>query len=133
MQAGGLRAQRSEVTGGLSGKAMRQERHFGWAASLLATWSQILLVATMALVPPRISSDPLAETPICHADDGNGGTGAPQSPNHSGHDCVLCAICIAHATSAAVLSPAPWLPTPRLVATARHDAYRPRAPPVRAV
>jgi hypothetical protein len=100
---------------------------------VLAVCCQVLLVATISLAPLTVAADPLANLPICHSDNGDGGSPAQPSPGQSGHDCVLCAICLAHASPAALLSPAPSPTAPRLIALIRHEAYHPRAPPVHEV
>jgi hypothetical protein len=91
------------------------------------------LVATILLAPLAVNANPLGGMPICHADGGDGGQPAQQSPGQSGHDCVLCAICLAHASPAAMLAQTPTPLAPRQVATLRHAAYHSRAPPVHEV
>jgi hypothetical protein len=103
----------------------------GFAASLLAVCCQILLLATISLAPMAVAADPLGNAPICHAEDG--GQPAPQSPAEPPHDCALCAICLAHAAPAAILSSTQALPERQLVAIVRLGSAQPRAPPVRVV
>jgi hypothetical protein len=109
-------------------------RMIGIAASWLAAWCQIVLVATMPLGPLVIVADPLGNVPICHAAaSGGSGQPAPTKPGHNGRDCAVCVLCQAHAWSVAILSPPPALPARQSVATVRLDAAQPRAPPVRLV
>ena len=103
----------------------------GFAASLLAVWCQILLLATISLAPLDIGAGPVGDVPICHADDGT--QPAQQKPDHPAHDCALCVICLSHASPLAILAPPPQLPERQSVATARRAAAYPRAPPVRLV
>jgi hypothetical protein len=100
----------------------------GLAASLLAVWCQIVLLATISFMPLAMTADPLGNVPICHAQDG------PQStPGQPIHDCALCAICLAHALPMAIVSPTPTLPARQAVADVRLAAAHPRAPPFRLV
>jgi hypothetical protein len=101
----------------------------GFAASLLAAWCQILLLATIALAPLRIGADPVGNVPICHADEGT--QPAQQKPGHPAHNCNLCVLCVSHALPLALLSPTQALPDRYSVAAVRLDAAQPRAPPVR--
>ena len=103
----------------------------GFAASLLAVCCQILLLATISLVPPAFAADPLGGTPICHLADET--QPAQQTPVQPAHRCALCAICLAHALPSAILSPTPMLPDRQSMPIVRADAARPRAPPVRLV
>jgi len=106
----------------------------GLAASLLAVWCQILLVATIAVAPFAMAADPLAGAPICHvATDSDSGQPAQHKPNHPCHDCVLCVLCLAHASAVPILPTTPTLPERRSIATVRLDTGQPRAPPVRPV
>jgi hypothetical protein len=107
-------------------------RMIGIAASWLAAWCQIVLVAAMPLGPLAIVADPLGNVPICHA-EANGGSGqpAPTKPGHNGHVCVVCVLCQAHVWSVAILSPPPALSLRQSVVTVRLDAAVPRTPPVR--
>jgi hypothetical protein len=100
----------------------------GFAASLLAVWCQILLLATISLAPLAISPDPLGNVPICHHDDGT--QPAQHTPGNPAHDCALCVLCLSHALPLAILSPTPNLPLRQSAAIVRLDAARPRAPPV---
>jgi hypothetical protein len=93
----------------------------GFAASLLAAWCQILLLATISLAPLAIG------------DAGDATPPAQQKPAHPTHDCALCVFCLSHAMPAALLSPAPALPERQSVATGRLAAAYPRAPPPRPV
>ena len=83
----------------------------GFAASLLAVWCQILLLATISLTPLDISAGPVGDVPICHADDG--AQPAQQKQDHPAHDCALCVICLSHASALSLLSPMPTLPERR--------------------
>jgi len=103
----------------------------GFAASLLAVWCQILLLATISLAPLTIDPDPLASVPICHAEDGT--RPGQQEPLHGTHDCALCVLCLSHHSSLAILSLPLALPAHQSVAIVRRDAAQPRAPPVRPV
>jgi hypothetical protein len=103
----------------------------GFAASLLAAWCQILLLATISLAPLAIGAGPAGDAPICHAGDAT--PPAQQKPAHPTHDCALCVFCLSHAMPAALLSPAPALPERQSVATGRLAAAYPRAPPPRPV
>jgi hypothetical protein len=103
----------------------------GFAASLLAIWCQILLLATISLAPPAIGADPAGSVPICRAEDGT--QPAQQKPDRPVHDCALCVICMSHAWPVAILAPMPQLPERRSVVTGRRAAAYPRAPPVRLV
>lgn len=105
----------------------------GFAASLLAVWCQIVLLATISLVPLTAASDPLGSIPICHADADEETRPAQQTPDHRTHDCALCAICLAHALPLAIVAPLPALPVRQSIAAVRLDAARARAPPVRLV
>jgi hypothetical protein len=101
----------------------------GFAASLLAVWCQLLLLATISLPPPDISAGPVGDVPICHADDGTGP--AQQKPDHPAHDCALCVICLTHASTPGLLSPGPTLPERQSAPIVRLEAAYPRAPPIR--
>jgi hypothetical protein len=103
----------------------------GFAASLLAVWCQILLLATISLAPLDISAGPVGDVPICHADEGT--QPAQQKPDHPAHDCALCVICLSHASPLAILAPRPTLPERRPMPIVRLEAAYPRAPPVRLV
>jgi hypothetical protein len=104
----------------------------GFAASLLAVWCQVLLLATISLAPLDIvGAGPGGDVPICHAGDGT--QPAQQKPDHPAHDCALCVICLSHASPLAILAPPPQLPEWQLVATTRRAAAYPRAPPARLV
>jgi hypothetical protein len=105
----------------------------GFAASLLAVWCQIVLLATISLAPLTAASAPLGSFPICHADASEETQPAQQTPDHHTHDCVLCAICLAHALPLAIVTPPATLPVRHSVAAVRLDAARARAPPVRLV
>jgi hypothetical protein len=71
---------------------------------------------------------------MCQADGQNDaqddGSPAPHRQDHSGHDCILCVMCVGHASQAALVSSPPVLPTRQFVAVVLREAYRPRAPPV---
>ena len=99
----------------------------GFAASLLAVWCQILLLATISLAPLERMADPVGDFQICHTD--NGSQPAHQ-PSHPAHSCVLCVCCISHAVSLAILSPMQTLPSGRTVASVHLCAVQARAPPV---
>jgi len=103
----------------------------GFAASMLAVWCQILLLATISLAPPAVTADPLGSVPICHLADGT--QPAQQTPVQPAHRCALCTICLAHALPSAILAPTPALPERHAVTIVRLDAAYPRAPPVRLV
>jgi hypothetical protein len=101
----------------------------GFAASMVAVWCQILLLATISLAPLAVSANPLGNAPICHAQDGT--PPAAPAPGQPAHDCVLCAICLAHAPPLAILPPTPTLPGRQIVTPVRLAAAQPRAPPLR--
>ena len=103
----------------------------GFAASLLAVWCQILLLATISLAPLDIGAGPVGDVPICHT--GDGAQPAQQKPDHPAHDCALCVICLSHASPLAILAPPPQLPERKSPTTARRAAAYPRAPPARLV
>jgi hypothetical protein len=103
----------------------------GFAASFLAVWCQILLLATISLAPLDVSAGPVGSVPICHADDGT--QPAQQKPDRPAHDCALCVICLSHAWPVAILAPTPQLPERQSVLPVRCAAAYPRAPPVRLV
>ena len=103
----------------------------GFAASLLAAWCQILLLATISLAPLDISAGPVGDVPICHADDAT--QPAQQKPDHPAHDCALCVICLSHASAPSLLPPRPTLPERGSTPIVRLEAAYPRAPPVRLV
>jgi hypothetical protein len=105
----------------------------GFAASLFAVWCQIVLLATISLVPLTAASDPLGSFPICHADADEETQPAQQTPDHHTHVCALCAICLAHALPLAITTPPPTLPVRQSVIAVRLDAARARGPPVRLV
>src|SRR5690242_1135203 len=100
----------------------------GFAASLLAVWCQILLIATLSLSPLDISGGPVGDVPICHGDDGTGP--AQQKPDRPARDCALCVICLSHASAPSILSPMPTLPERRSTPVVRLAAAYPRAPPI---
>jgi hypothetical protein len=100
----------------------------GLAASVVAVWCQILLLASISLVPLAVGGDPLGGVPICHLADGR-----QPAPGAPAHRCVLCAICLAHALPSAILSPSPALPERNVTALVRAEAAQPRAPPLRLV
>jgi len=103
----------------------------GFAASLLAVWCQIVLLATISLAPLAVAADPFGNAPICHAQDGV----QPEAPapGQPAHDCALCAICLAHASPLAILSPTPTLPGRQIVIAVRLAVAQPRAPPIRLI
>ena len=98
----------------------------------LAAWCQVIAVAAMPFGPIAVGLDPLGNVPICHA-DADGGQLPPAPPTHGGYDCVLCVLCVSHASPLALLSPTPTLPDRHSVTVARLDAAQPRAPPARLV
>ncbi len=100
---------------------------------MLAAWCQVLLVVSLAHVPLAQAADALDCVRMCQADADDDGTPAPRQQDHSGHDCVLCVMCIGHASPAALSSSPPALPDRQFAAVVLLDAYRPRAPPVRLV
>jgi hypothetical protein len=102
----------------------------GFAALMFAAWCQVLLVLTLARMPHAQAADALDCIRMCHTDADDAGSPAPQQQDHSGHDCVLCVMCIGHASPAALLSSPPALPDRQFIAAVLLDAYRPRAPPV---
>jgi len=102
----------------------------GFAASLLAAWCQILLLATISLAPLEIGTGP-GHFPICHADGET--QPAKQKPALPAHDCAQCVLCLSQASPLAILSPAPMLPQRRTLVIVRLAAAHPRAPPVRLV
>src|SRR5690348_719965 len=76
-----------------------------FALSWVAAWCQVVVVATMPWSALATSLDPLADVPICHADAQQGQQ--PSQPTGDSHDCVLCAICQSHGSSAVVPVSAP--------------------------
>jgi hypothetical protein len=98
----------------------------GFAASLLAVWCQIVLLATISLAPLTIGADRLRDAPICHAQDGT----PPAAPGQPTHDCALCAICLAHATPLAILPPTSTLARGQIAIPLRLAVAQPRAPPI---
>jgi hypothetical protein len=109
------------------------KRTTGFAASLLAAWCQILLLATISLAPLELGTGPAGHFPICHADRET--QPAKQKPDQPVpvHDCAQCVLCLSQASPLAILSPAPMLPQRRTLVIVRLDAAHPRAPPVRLV
>ncbi|HXA21377.1 MAG TPA: DUF2946 family protein [Acetobacteraceae bacterium] len=108
----------------------------GLTALMFAAWCQVLLVVSLAHVPQMQAADPLDCARMCQFDAdeaGNDGAPAPQKQDHSGHDCVLCVMCVGHAAQAALVSSPPALPERQFTALALLDSYRPRAPPVQPV
>jgi hypothetical protein len=103
----------------------------GFAALMFAAWCQILLVVTLAHLPQAQAADALDCIRMCHPDDD--GSPAPKQQDHSGHDCVLCIMCVGHAAQAALVSSPPVLPDRPFITLVLLDAYRPRAPPVKPV
>jgi hypothetical protein len=99
----------------------------GFAASLLAVWCQILLLATIS-PPPEMSTSPVGDVPICHADDG--AQPAQQKPDHPTHDCALCVICLSQTSAPGLLSPGPTLPKRQSARIVRLEAAYPRALPI---
>jgi hypothetical protein len=100
---------------------------------MFAAWCQILLVVALAHVPQAQadnSLDPLDCYRMCHPDADDGGPPTPQRQDHSGHGCVLCVLCVGHASPVALLSSPSALPDRQCIAVVLLDAYRPRAPPV---
>ncbi len=109
----------------------RLQPTLGFAASLLAVWCQILLLATISLVPAAMADDPIANVPICHSHDRT--QPAQPTPAQPPHNCALCALCLAHAAPLAILPPTPALPERQSVAATQPGAAHPRAPPLRPV
>jgi hypothetical protein len=103
----------------------------GFAASLLAVWCQILLLAMISLAPLGVGADPLGDVPICHADQGS--QHPQQAPGHHTHDCALCILCLSHALPMALLTSAPALPARQSIVMVRLDSVQPRAPPLRPI
>jgi len=101
----------------------------GFAASLLAVWCQVLLLATVLVTPLAVGIEPTIS--ICHADDET--APARQQPDQPAHACALCVVCLSHPSPLAILSPTPVLPERQSIAIVRLDAARPRAPPIRLV
>jgi hypothetical protein len=97
---------------------------------MFAAWCQILLVVTLARAPQAQATDAFDCIRMCQADADEDGAPAPRKQDHSDHDCVLCVMCIGHASQAALLSSPPALPDRQFTAVVLLDAYRPRAPPV---
>ena len=100
---------------------------------MLAAWCQILLVIALARVPQAQAANDLDCVRMCQANADGDELPTPQKQDHSGHDCVLCVMCVAHATSAVLLASPPALPEQRFSGRVLLDAYRPRAPPVRPI
>ena len=103
----------------------------GFAASLLAVWCQVLLLATVVMTPLAAGVEPGGTVSICHADDET--EPAPQRPDKPAHACALCVVCLSHPSPLAILSPPPALPERQSIAIVRLDAARPRAAPIRLV
>jgi hypothetical protein len=103
----------------------------GFAASMLAAWCQILLLATMSLAPLAAGTDPTGNIPICHADERT--PPAQQRPAHPSHDCAPCILCISHLLPLALQPSMPMLPEQHSVLTHRLNAPYPRAPPSRLI
>jgi hypothetical protein len=103
----------------------------GFAASMLALWCQIFLLATISLPPLATGADPVGNVPVCHTDEGT--RPAQQTPGHPAHDCAPCVLCISHALPLALLPPTPTMPDQRLGIIDRHNIPYPRAPPARLV
>jgi hypothetical protein len=97
---------------------------------MFAALCQILLVITLAHMPQAQAADALDCVRMCHPDADDDGPPAPQQQDHSGRDCVLCVMCVGHASHAVLLSSPPAVPDRQFTAVALLDAYRPRAPPV---
>ena len=76
----------------------------GFAALMFAAWCQVLLVVSLARMPQAQAADALDCVRMCQADADDDGSPAPRHQDHSGHDCVLCVMCIGHASPAALLS-----------------------------
>lgn len=113
--------------------ANRRVSPVGFAALMFAAWCQILLVVALAHTPQAQAADALDCIRMCQADGDGDGTPAPQQQDHSGHDCVLCVMCVGHAAPVALLSSPPVLPDRQFTVVVLIDGYRPRAPPVQAV
>ena len=99
---------------------------------MFAAWCQVLLVVSLAHMPQAQAADALDCVRMCQADAETMAAG-PAASGSSGQDCVLCVMCIGHASPAALLSSPPALPDRQFTAVVLLDAYRPRAPPVRLV
>jgi hypothetical protein len=104
----------------------------GFAASMLAAWCQILLLATISSAPLALVADPAGNIPICHADEKT--PPAQQEPvNHPSHECAPCILCISHLLPLALQPSRPTLPEQRWVLAHRLDTPYPRAPPSRLI
>jgi hypothetical protein len=97
---------------------------------MFAAWCQILLVVALAHTPQAQAADALDCIRMCQTDADDDGAPAPRQQDHSGHDCVLCVMCVGHAAQAALVSSPPVLPDRQFTAVVLLDSYRPRAPPV---
>jgi hypothetical protein len=100
---------------------------------MFAAWCQILLVVALAPMPQALADDARDCARLCHPDADDDGTPVPHQQDHSGHDCVLCVICVGHASQAALVASPPALPDRHFTAFVLLDAYQPRAPPIRPV
>jgi len=103
----------------------------GLGLVMLALCAQLVLGAW---VPAGEAAAPFwALGAICHADaQGDGGSGVPPSSPHRAPDCMLCPLCAALTSPAAILALAPALISPRTVAIAPAVVLPPAtAPPVR--
>ena len=100
---------------------------------MFAAWCQVLLVVSLAHMPQMQAADALDCARMCQLGADEDGAPAPQKHDQSGHDCVLCVMCVGHAVQAALVSSPPVLPDRPFIALAVLDAYRPRAPPVQPV
>ena len=104
----------------------------GFAASLLAVWCQILLLATISLTPLSRGVDPIGYVPVCHADDDDTQPAQP-APKEPAHDCALCVVCLTQTPPQAILAPGPTLPARRIIVIAWLDSVQARAPPFRRI
>ena len=103
---------------------------------LLALWALLVQLCAGAVVPVQAASlDPaalFAAGAICHVDTGADQTGGDQPGQTpvSHNDCALCPLCQVAALPSAIVSPAPMLPAPRMVALPAYASpAQPRAPP----
>jgi hypothetical protein len=100
---------------------------------MFAAWCQVLLVVSLAHMPQMQEADAVDCARMCQMDGDEDGAPAPQHQDGSNHGCILCVMCIGHASQAALLASPPVLPDRPFITVALLDAYRPRAPPVQPV
>jgi hypothetical protein len=103
----------------------------GFAASLLAVWCQVLLLAAISLAPLGAEAQPVGNPPICHTDRGS--QPAPHQPSHPAHNCVVCVVCVSSASPLGTLPPTPMLPDRQSVAGALLKVTQPGTPPLQLV